>query len=258
MRPGPATFPARRGADAPRGHTSDARERQAVESTRTVIVLAAGEGKRMKSSLPKVLHPVLGRTLLGHVLAAAAPAGATDTVVVVGHGSDQVTAHLAEIAPRATTVLQAQQLGTGHAARVAMEASGTSGGTVLIINGDVPLLRARTIVDLLETHEAAGAAATMLTAEVADPTGLGRIVRDAAGGVAAIVEERDATAAERAIAEINAGVYAFDAALLAVALTKLTAQNAQGEEYLTDVVRLFVDAGHPVGALRAADATEAL
>ncbi|GAA1735047.1 bifunctional UDP-N-acetylglucosamine diphosphorylase/glucosamine-1-phosphate N-acetyltransferase GlmU [Luedemannella helvata] len=229
-----------------------------MNSTRTVIVLAAGEGKRMKSSLPKVLHPVLGRTLLGHVLAAAEPAGAGTTAVVVGHGADQVRAHLAEVAPDATTVLQAQQRGTGHAARVAMEATGTATGTVLVINGDVPLLRARTLVNLIETHEAGGAAATVLTAEVADPTGLGRIVRDAAGGVEAIVEERDATAAQRAIVEINAGVYVFDAALLGVALTKLNTQNAQGEEYLTDVIRLLVDAGHPVGAHRAADATEAL
>ncbi|GAA1835792.1 bifunctional UDP-N-acetylglucosamine diphosphorylase/glucosamine-1-phosphate N-acetyltransferase GlmU [Luedemannella flava] len=229
-----------------------------MESTRTVIVLAAGEGKRMKSSLPKVLHPVLGRSLLGHVLAATAPAGVTTTVVVVGHGADQVRAHLAEIAPDAQAVLQAEQRGTGHAARVAVEAAGVTTGTVLVINGDVPLLRARTLVDLIEAHEAGAAGATVLTAEVANPTGLGRIVRDAAGGVAAIVEERDATAAQRAIAEINAGVYAFDAALLGVALTKLTTQNAQGEEYLTDVIRLLADAGHPVGAHRAPDATEAL
>ena len=229
-----------------------------MNSTRTVIVLAAGEGKRMKSSLPKVLHPVLGRTLLGHVLAAAEPVGATTTAVVVGHGADQVRAHLADIAPDATAVLQAEQRGTGHATRVAMEATGTATGTVLVINGDVPLLRASTLVNLIEAHEAAGAAVTVLTAEVANPTGLGRIVRDPAGGVEAIVEERDATAAQRAIVEINAGVYAFDAALLGVALTKLTTQNAQGEEYLTDVVRLLADAGHLVAAHRASDATEAL
>lgn len=229
-----------------------------MESTRTVIVLAAGEGKRMKSALPKVLHEVLGRSLLGHVLEATRPAEAAATVVVVGHGADQVTAHLAEIAPEATTALQAQQLGTGHAARIAMGAAGISEGTVLVINGDVPLLRARTIVELIEAHEAGAAAATVLTADVADPTGLGRIVRDAAGGVEAIVEERDATAAQRAIVEINAGVYVFDAALLGAALSKLTTQNAQGEEYLTDVIRLLGDAGHPVGAHRAADASEAL
>src|SRR5690242_3449022 len=146
--------------------------------SRTVVVLAAGEGKRMKSALPKVLHPLLGRTLLGHVLAAAAPLAADRTVVVVGHGAEQVRAHLAEIAPAATPVLQAEQLGTGHAVRIALDAVPEAAGTVVVLNGDVPLLRAETVAALVAAHEDAGAAATVLAAEVPDPTGLGRIVRD--------------------------------------------------------------------------------
>jgi bifunctional UDP-N-acetylglucosamine pyrophosphorylase/glucosamine-1-phosphate N-acetyltransferase len=221
-----------------------------------VVVLAAGEGKRMKSSLPKVLHPVLGRSLLGHVLAAVGQADADRTVVVVGHGADQVTAHLTEIAPQAQPVLQAEQRGTGHATRVALEAAGISDGTVIVINGDVPLLRPQTLRALIDAHRAADAAATVLTADVADPTGLGRIIRDARGGFDAIVEHRDATEAQRAICEINSGVYVFDVARLVTALGKLHSHNDQGEEYLTDVIALLVDSGQPVLAHPTADPTE--
>nr|WP_242624444.1 bifunctional UDP-N-acetylglucosamine diphosphorylase/glucosamine-1-phosphate N-acetyltransferase GlmU [Micromonospora kangleipakensis] len=212
----------------------------------------------MKSSLPKVLHPLLGRTLLGHVLAAAAPLRADRTVVVVGHGADQVRAHLAEIAPEATPVLQAQQLGTGHAVRIALEAVPDATGTVVVINGDVPLLRPETVAALVEAHEGAGAAATVLAAEVPDPTGLGRIVRDAAGRLEQIVEERDATPEQRALREINAGIYAFDVARLRDALGKLSTDNEQGEEYLTDVFGLLRDAGEPVAVHVAADHVETL
>ena len=159
---------------------------------RTVVVLAAGEGKRMKSATPKVLHPLLGRTLLGHVLAAAEAARAERTIVVVGHKADLVEAHLAEIAPAATPVLQAQQNGTGHAVRIALEAAPDAAGTVVVLNGDVPLLRPETVEALLAAHEESKAGATVLAAEVADPTGLGRVVRDAAGNLERIVEERDA------------------------------------------------------------------
>ncbi|MEV1287207.1 bifunctional UDP-N-acetylglucosamine diphosphorylase/glucosamine-1-phosphate N-acetyltransferase GlmU [Micromonospora sp. NPDC049679] len=224
----------------------------------TVVVLAAGEGKRMKSALPKVLHPLLGRTLVGHVLAAAAPVQAERTLVVVGHGADQVTAHLSEIAPGATPVLQAEQHGTGHAVRIALEAAPETGGTVIVLNGDVPLLRAETVAALVEAHDAAGAAATVLAAEVPDPTGLGRIVRDAAGGLERIVEERDASAEQRRIREINAGIYAFDAVRLRAALGKLSTDNDQGEEYLTDVFGLLAADGQAVAVHVAADATETL
>ncbi|MFI7575079.1 bifunctional UDP-N-acetylglucosamine diphosphorylase/glucosamine-1-phosphate N-acetyltransferase GlmU [Micromonospora sp. NPDC049497] len=225
---------------------------------RTVVVLAAGEGKRMKSALPKVLHPLLGRTLVGHVLTAAAPLAANRTVVVVGHGADQVRAHLAEITPDATPVLQAEQLGTGHAVRIALDAVPDVTGTVVVLNGDVPLLRPETVTALVEAHEGAGSAATVLAAEVPDPAGLGRIVRDADGRLEQIVEQRDATEAQRAIREINAGIYAFDAVRLRDALGKLSTDNDQGEEYLTDVFGLLVSAGEPVGVHVAADHSETL
>lgn len=224
--------------------------------SRTVIVLAAGEGKRMKSDLPKVLHPLLGRTLVGHVLAAVEPLGAEPTIVVVGHGRDQVTEHLATIAPGVQIVVQAEQRGTGHAVRLALPADAS--GTVVVLAGDAPLLRPETVAGLVEAHETAGAAATVLAARVPDPTGLGRIVRDSDGGLAAIVEERDASADVRAINEINSGVYAFDAALLRGALSKLTSDNQQGEEYLTDVISLLRGAGETVAVEVAADQTEVL
>jgi bifunctional UDP-N-acetylglucosamine pyrophosphorylase/glucosamine-1-phosphate N-acetyltransferase len=230
-----------------------------VTGERTVIVLAAGEGKRMKSSLPKMLHPLLGRTLLGHVLAATSALRPSRTIVVVGHGAEAITAHLKEIAPDAVTVLQEVQLGTGHAARVALDAYGPAEGTVVIVNGDVPLLRPATLRSLVDAHEAAGAAATVLTAEVEQPYGLGRVIRNpVTGAVDAIVEERDATPEQRAVTEINAGVYAFEASLLAQSLGKLTTANAQGEEYLTDVIGLLVDAGHGVLAHATGDPTEVL
>ncbi|SCF39024.1 UDP-N-acetylglucosamine pyrophosphorylase [Micromonospora marina] len=225
---------------------------------RTVVVLAAGEGKRMKSSLPKVLHPLLGRTLLGHVLTAAGPLGADRTVVVVGHGADQVREHLSEVAPGATPVLQERQLGTGHAVRMALDAVPDASGTVVVINGDVPLLRPETVQALVEAHEDAAAAATVLAAEVPDPTGLGRIVRDVQGQLEQIIEERDATPQQRALREINAGIYAFDAARLREALGKLSTDNDQGEEYLTDVFALLRDAGEPVAVHCAADYVETL
>jgi bifunctional UDP-N-acetylglucosamine pyrophosphorylase / glucosamine-1-phosphate N-acetyltransferase len=225
---------------------------------RTIVILAAGEGKRMKSALPKVLHPLLGRTLLGHVLAAAAPLAADRTLVVVGHGADQVSQHLAEVAPDADPVLQAEQRGTGHAVRIALDAAPDPAGTVIVINGDAPLLRPETVSALVEAHELAGAAATVLSAEVADPTGLGRIVRDGSGRLEQIVEERDASPTQRGIREINAGMYAFDAARLRDALGKLSTDNDQGEEYLTDVFGLLVATGEPVVVHVAGDATETL
>jgi bifunctional UDP-N-acetylglucosamine pyrophosphorylase/glucosamine-1-phosphate N-acetyltransferase len=225
---------------------------------RTVILLAAGEGKRMKSALPKVLHPLLGRTLIGHVLAAADEAIEASPLVVIGHGADQVRAHLAEIAPGASTVVQAEQRGTGHAVRIALDATQGLNGTVVVLNGDIPLLRAQTLRALVHTHETTRASATVLTAEVADPTGLGRIVRNAGGEFEAIVEERDASGAQRAIREINSGAYVFESGALRDMLSKLSTDNDQGEEYLTDVIGMLVADGLPVVAHRAPDATETL
>jgi bifunctional UDP-N-acetylglucosamine pyrophosphorylase / glucosamine-1-phosphate N-acetyltransferase len=212
----------------------------------------------MKSATPKVLQPLLGRTLLGHVLVAAAAAEADRTVVVVGHRADLVEAHLTDIAPAAVPVLQAQQNGTGHAVRIALDAVPEAAGTVVVLNGDVPLLRPETVTSLVQAHESGGRAATVLAAEVADPAGLGRIVRDAGGGLERIVEERDASAEVRAIREINAGIYAFDAVVLREALGKLSTDNDQGEEYLTDVFGLLAGSGGAVGVFVAPDADETL
>jgi bifunctional UDP-N-acetylglucosamine pyrophosphorylase/glucosamine-1-phosphate N-acetyltransferase len=225
---------------------------------RTVIILAAGEGKRMKSDLPKVLHPLLGRSLVGHVLVAARPLAAERTLVVIGHRAEVVAEHLGVVAPSVATVLQAEQRGTGHAVRTALNALDGVTGTVLVLNGDVPLLRSQTLAAMVEAHETGEASATVLAAEVAEPAGLGRIIRDGDGGLAEIVEARDASPQQLAIREINAGIYAFEAAALRDALGKLTTHNAQGEEYLTDVFGLLVGAGRKVAVHVAADADETL
>ena len=233
-----------------------------MNGERTVVVLGAGEGRRMRSALPKVLHPLLGRTLLDHVLAATATLDAQHTAVVVGHRADLVQAHLAQAHPAALPVLQAEQLGTGHAARMALEALegvGPAADTVVIINGDVPLIEPETLRDLVETHETSGSAATILTAVVPDPSGLGRVIRHPDDGtLESIVEDRDATPAQRAVSEINAGAYVFDGPALAEALSKLTMSNDQREEYLTEVIGLFVGAGRPVAVHCTPDPVEVL
>ncbi|WP_431042555.1 bifunctional UDP-N-acetylglucosamine diphosphorylase/glucosamine-1-phosphate N-acetyltransferase GlmU [Streptomyces sp. P1-3] len=225
-----------------------------------VVVLAAGEGTRMKSATPKVLHPICGRSLVGHVVAAARALDPEHLVVVVGHAREQVAAHLAEADPGVRTAVQAEQNGTGHAVRMGLEELSASGvaldGTVVVVCGDTPLLTGETLTALAGTHAADGNAVTVLTAEVPDATGYGRIVRGADGAVTAIVEHKDATEAERAIHEINSGVFAFDAQLLTDALGKVRTDNSQGEEYLTDVLGILREAGHRVGASVAADHRE--
>lgn len=226
---------------------------------RTVIVLAAGVGKRMKSQLPKVLHPLLGRTLVGHVLAAVDEAlPGSRVLVVIGRGAERVAEHVAEQAPHAGTVLQAEQRGTGHAVRVALDAVPDEDGPVVVLNGDLPLISPATLGALVAGHEAARAGVTLLTAEVGNPGGAGRIVRGDGGAVTRIVEQRDASAAELAINEINAGAYAFDAGALREMLGKISTNNEQGEEYLTDVVGLMVAGGWPVRAHLTADPDETL
>ena len=224
----------------------------------STIVLAAGEGTRMRSRTPKVLHRVAGRSLVEHAVRAAAGAGPDHLVVVVGHGRDAVTEHLAGVATEldrpVLTAVQDQQNGTGHAVSCALDTlPGQLSGTVVVTYGDVPLLDTETLNGLLFEHDRAGNAVTVLTATVADPTGYGRIVRDTEGAVSAIVEQKDASEAERAITEINSGVYAFDAEVLTDGLTRISTDNAQGELYLTDVLGIARGDGLRVGALACDD-----
>ncbi len=223
-----------------------------------VVVLAAGEGTRMKSATPKVLHEICGRSLVGHVLAAARELDPENLVVVVGHAREKVAAHLAEVDPGVRTAVQEEQNGTGHAVRMGLEQlGGAVDGTVVVVCGDTPLLTGATLSALATTHAADGNAVTVLTAEVPDATGYGRIVRDGAtGAVTAIVEHKDASEEQRAIREINSGVFAFDGQLLAKALKQVRTDNSQGEEYLTDVLGILREAGHRVGASVAADHRE--
>jgi bifunctional UDP-N-acetylglucosamine pyrophosphorylase/glucosamine-1-phosphate N-acetyltransferase len=224
-------------------------------SPAAVVILAAGEGKRMKSRTPKVLHTLCGRTLLGHALAAADELNPDRLVVVVGHGREPVSAEVASVTPQAVIVRQDQQLGTGHAVRMVTEAVGVVPGTVVVSYGDMPLLRGETLRELVDRHHEAGNAVTVLTAR-GDAAGYGRIVRDGDGGFLRIVEERDASPAERAIDEYNSGCYAFDGTLLADAIKRVTTDNKQQQEYLTDVVAILRGDGHRVGTMLAADAGE--
>ncbi|WP_405872013.1 bifunctional UDP-N-acetylglucosamine diphosphorylase/glucosamine-1-phosphate N-acetyltransferase GlmU [Streptomyces sp. NBC_00005] len=223
-----------------------------------VVVLAAGEGTRMKSATPKVLHAICGRSLVGHVLAAARELEPENLVVVVGHAREKVRAHLTETDPAVRTAVQAEQNGTGHAVRIALdELGGSVDGTVVVVCGDTPLLTGETLRELATTHTSDGNAVTVLTAEVPDATGYGRIVRDeATGAVTGIVEHKDASKEQRAIREINSGVFAFDGQLLADSLKKVRTDNSQGEEYLTDVLGILREAGHRVGASVAGDHRE--
>ena len=218
----------------------------------STIILAAGEGTRMRSRTPKVLHRLAGRSLVEHAVRAAAGLGPVRMAVVVGHGRDAVTEHLTEVEKSidatVTVAVQEEQNGTGHAVGCALEVLGDLAGTVLVTYGDTPLLDTITLSALLAEHATTGNAVTVLTAEVPDPHGYGRIVRDADGKVAAIVEQKDATDSQRAITEINSGVYAFDAAVLTDALGRLSTDNAQGELYITDVLAIARGDGHRVGS----------
>ncbi|HUR50996.1 MAG TPA: bifunctional UDP-N-acetylglucosamine diphosphorylase/glucosamine-1-phosphate N-acetyltransferase GlmU [Mycobacteriales bacterium] len=219
-----------------------------------VIVLAAGEGTRMRSATPKVLHRLGGRTMLGHVLAAAEALDPEHLLVVVGHGREAVTASLTG---KARAVVQETQDGTGHAVRVALETIEDLDGTVVVLPGDSPLLTGSTLQALVDEHQQADAATTLLTARVQDPTGYGRVVRDEQG-VRAVVEHKDADAATLAIDEVATSVYAFAAGPLRAALGGLTTDNAQGELYLTDVVAAHRAEGRTVVAKVADDAEETL
>jgi bifunctional UDP-N-acetylglucosamine pyrophosphorylase / glucosamine-1-phosphate N-acetyltransferase len=223
-----------------------------------VIVLAAGQGRRMKSATPKVLHTMCGRSLLGHVLAAIEPLQPERLLIVLGHERPMVEKFLAEAAPHAEVVVQDEQLGTGHAARLALEAAPELSGTVLVMHGDTPLFRRETLTAVLDRHAQSGTAATMLTAVVPDPFNYGRVTRDGDGHVTGIVEERDADDRVRQISEICTGVYAYDARTLRDALERIAADNAQQEEYLTDVIGQLVAESTPVVGVVADDGQETL
>ncbi|MFC6152728.1 bifunctional UDP-N-acetylglucosamine diphosphorylase/glucosamine-1-phosphate N-acetyltransferase GlmU [Nocardioides yefusunii] len=222
----------------------------------TVIVLAAGGGTRMKSKTMKVLHPVAGRSMIGHVLKAVQAVEPQKIVAVVGHQREQVGPHITAIVPDAVLAVQETQDGTGHAVRVAVEAAGTASGTVLVSAGDTPMLRGESLREFVADHQASGRAVSILSGRVAKPFGYGRIVRDEAGAVVAIVEEKDATDEQRAIDEINSGILAFDAEFLLGALPRLSNDNANGEYYLTDTVKIALADGLAVGAHQVADVAQ--
>jgi bifunctional UDP-N-acetylglucosamine pyrophosphorylase / glucosamine-1-phosphate N-acetyltransferase len=219
-----------------------------------VVVLAAGKGTRMKSAQPKVLHRAAGLPLIEHVLRLGAALQPATTTVIVGHGAALVESSQ-RARPGLRFALQEPQLGTGHALLQARPHLPAGEGTVLLLSGDVPLLRLATVRQLLDRHVETHAAATVLTARVPDPSGYGRIVRRD-GAIAAIVEDRDATPEERRIDEINSGVYAFDLAPLFDALASIGSGNAQGEYYLPDLVRIYRSRGRGVETVTVADARE--
>jgi bifunctional UDP-N-acetylglucosamine pyrophosphorylase/glucosamine-1-phosphate N-acetyltransferase len=220
------------------------------------LVLAAGQGTRMNSDLPKVLHEMSGAPLLAHVLAALEQLGVGRTLVVIGHQAERVR----QAFPGAEVqwVLQAEQRGTGHAVLMAGPMLEDFQGTLLVVCGDTPLLQARTLDTLLRRHREEQAAVTVLTTHVPDPSGYGRVIRDAQGGVVGIVEERDATPEQKRVDEINSSVYAFDYPALERVLSRLTAHNAQGEYYLTDSVRLLIAAGQKARGVVGEDYRELL
>jgi bifunctional UDP-N-acetylglucosamine pyrophosphorylase / glucosamine-1-phosphate N-acetyltransferase len=226
-------------------------------SLETVVILAAGEGTRMKSATPKVLHSISGRTLVGHVLHAVSELSAKQVRVVVGAGREKVEAHIAEIAPHAVTVFQEKRGGTGHATQLALDGLKPA-GTILILAGDTPMLTGTSLAQLLEHHHAGGFTASVLTAEHPDPTGYGRIIRGDDDSLIRIVEERDADDIERDIIEVNSGVYAFDAVKLAGAIGKLKADNSQGELYLTDVIEILRNEGGKIAPVLIDDFIEIL
>lgn len=225
-----------------------------------IMVLAAGAGTRMKSTKQKTLHEIGGRTLISHALHAAAGLNPAHLITVVGHQREQVSPAVdtiaAELGRNITQAVQEEQNGTGHAVQCGLAPLPDFLGTVIVTNGDVPLLRTETLQALFEEHTCAGNAVTVLSIELDDPTGYGRIVRDDADVVTAIVEHKDAQPSQLGIREVNSGVFAFDGAILRDALTKLNSNNAQGELYITDVLEIARTAGHRVGAFIAKDPEE--
>ncbi len=220
------------------------------------VILAAGKGTRLHSHVAKVLHRAGGRPLVEHVVRACQGAGITEIFVVVGHQAEDVSAVVVPLG--ATAILQEPQNGTGHAMQVARDAIGNTARYALVLPGDAPLIRAETLTGLLEAHHSGKAAATLLTANFSDPTGYGRIVHQANGKVAAVVEEKSATAEQRAIQEINSSVYCFTLAKLWPCLDELRPDNAHKELYLTDTAALLSRRGDTVISKLASDSSEIL
>lgn len=220
-----------------------------------VLVLAAGHGSRMKSRVPKVLHHVAGQTMIDWILDAVAPLTSNRPITVIGVGAESVQTHVGE---RSDFVLQAQQLGTGHAVQQAQDKLSASHGVTLIMSGDTPMFRAETLSEFIAAHRQSNNAVTVLTAVTQEPTGYGRIVRADDDTVLKIVEQKDASVTERRIQEINTGVYVFDNQLLFEALAQVKNNNAQGEYYLPDTLDILRQAGHQIGAHVLHDFTESL
>jgi len=221
------------------------------------VILAAGKGTRMRSDLPKVLHEIDGRPMVSYVIDVIGPLCAEGVYVVVGYQAERVIAALeGEHDSAVQFVLQKEQLGTGHAVMQCETALAGVDGTIIVLNGDVPGLRRSTVEAFLSAHRSSGAAATVLTAELEDPTGYGRIVRDTEGNLSAIVEQKDADAKTRAIREINTGLFCFVKDKLFAALSGIGRGNAQQEYYLTDVIEILRRRGETVRAYCVDDARE--
>ena len=226
---------------------------------RVAIILAAGEGTRMRSQVPKVLHTILGRTLIGHVLTATQSLATQQRVVVVGAQSESVVEEIANYDNAITTVLQERRGGTGHAVRTALaKIEVTDDAIIVVVAGDAPLITGATLTRLVKSCEESGAGAAVLTADVDDPHGYGRVIRDQDNGILKIVEEKDATEIEREVHEINSSIYAFQAGALKQALAEIKPNNAQGEEYLTDAIEIIRATGKPVIPVVADDYYEIL
>ena len=222
---------------------------------RYVIVLAAGQGTRMKSKLFKVMHPVMGRPMVGHVVSAALNAKATQVITITGVGAETIQDYLGD---RSEYVFQEEQLGTAHAVEQARELLDGKEGTTVVLSGDTPLIKAETLEQLMDEHENSGAKATILTALAEDPFGYGRVIRAKDGSVTKVVEEKDANEEERAVQEINTGTYCFDNKELFEALEKVDNNNAQGEYYLPDVLEMVKDKNEKVSAYQLENMDEAL
>ncbi len=214
-----------------------------------VVILAAGKGKRMGDpERAKVLTPLFDKPLLGYVLDQAAPLAPSRVVVIIGHQRDAVRTFVSDYAPQASCAEQLEQLGTGHAVMQTRTALEGFDGDVLILSGDVPLVRASTLQHLVERHRASRSVATVLSARVPDATGYGRILRDGQGALQSIIEHKDASDEQRAIDEINSGIYVVNARALFDALSHVGNSNAQQEYYLTDIIGIFGTQGKPISA----------